>query len=54
MVCAKCTFEHAARHFDFRVQNVILFVFQKYDATVLIIRGCRCMNAVMVRTIFIN
>ena len=40
--------EHAAGHFDFRVQDVILFVYQEYDATVLIIRGCRCVNEVMV------
>ena len=46
--------DHAARHFDFRVEDVILFVYQQYDATVLIIQGCRCVNAMMVSAIFIN
>ena len=46
--------DHAAGHFDFRVQDVILFINQKYDATVLIIRGCRCVNAMVVSTILIK
>ena len=46
--------DHAAGHFDFRVHDVILFINQKYDATMLIIRGCRCVNAMVVSAIFIN